>query len=249
MGILKVNKLQNINGEDVLDGTSGKLVLPPGTTTKPPITFTASTSVTTPVAGSIEYNGRSFYTTPDTTSGRAFNDEGHLYALASDRTIISTVVANTYYSVFGVGLPVAANSAYLVDIVCGLRTGATSHTISFRFGGTATYTDCQYRTEFTNLALSTGTTAPGTPTAAVTLMFAANPNTTVTNAVISPASTLASKFFRVHGIITTTSGGTIDPEISFSANPTGTNAVTRLSYIKLNPIGTSTGTLIAGNWS
>jgi len=249
MGILKVNNLQNIDGQEILSGTSGRMVLPEGTTTLPPLTFTASTSVTTPVAGAIEYNGRSFYTTPDTTSGKAFNDESHLYSLSSDRTIISTVVANTYYSMFGVGLPVAANSAYMVDIVCGLRTGATSHTISFRFGGTSTYTDCQYRTEFTNLALSTGAAAPGTPTAATTLMFTANPNTTVTTAVISPASTLVSKFFRIHGIITTTSGGTVDPQISFSANPTGTNAVTRLSYIKLNPVGTSTGTLIAGNWS
>jgi hypothetical protein len=248
MGILKVNKLQNINGEDVLDGTSGRLVLPPGTTTKPPLTFTASTSVTTPVAGSIEYNGRSFYTTPDAISGKAFNDEGHFYALDADRTIIATVVAGTDYSIFGVGIPVAPDSAYLVDIVCGLRTGATSHNIAFRFGGNATYTDCQFRTEFTNLALSTGSAAAGTPTAAVTLMFTANPALRA-NAIISPASTLVSKFFRVHGVITTSSGGTIDPQISFSANPTGTNAVTRLSYIKLNPIGTSTGTLVAGNWS
>jgi len=248
MSIFRVNKVQSVDGSEIFDGTSGRMVLPAGTETNPPIKFTAASSTNSIIPGAIEYNGRSFYTTPDAFSGKAFNDEGHFYALDADTVIVPTIVANTEYPIFGVGLTVAPDSAYLVDIVVGLRTGATSHNIGFNFGGTASYSDCQYRTEFTNLALSTGTSAPGTPTAATTLMFVSNPIVRA-NSIISPASTLVSKFFRVHGIITTSSGGTIVPQISFSANPTGSNQVTRLSYVKLNPIGTSQGVLQAGNWS
>jgi hypothetical protein len=227
--------------------TDGTMKLEAGSTTRPPLVFQAGPSLTTPQAGAIEYNGKGFYTTPDAVAGKAFNVSEHMYALAADTTITATVVPNTWYPAFGVGLEVGSDMSYVVDILIGLRTGATSHTVAFHFGGTATFTDIQYRTEFTNLALSTGAAVAGTPTAAVTLAFVGNPALPA-NGVISPASTLVSKFLRVHGIITVGSGGTIVPEIAFSANPTGTNQTTRLSYVKLNSVGTSTGALVAGNW-
>lgn len=247
MSTLRVNTLQNAAGNPVANLTSGTIVLEAGSTTRAPIIFQAGNSLTTPAAGSLEYNGRLFSTTPDATSGRAFNVAEHLYALSADTTIAGTIVANDWYPAFGVGLSVASDSSYIFDILIGMRTGVTSHIVSFRIGGTATIAECQYRTEFTNLLLSTGAAAPGTPTAAGTLCFVGNPELAA-NGRISPASTLASKFFRVHGVLTVSSAGTITPEIAFSANPTGTNQVTRLSYVKLNAVGTSTGTLIAGNW-
>jgi hypothetical protein len=228
-------------------GSVSFLEVGPGDSSNPPIIFKEATTTTNPVAGAIEYNGISFLTTPNTTSGRAFNDESHLYVQDSDRTLIATVVANTFYSAFGTGIPVESNSSYIVDLLIGMRTGATSHTVSFNFGGTATFSDLQYRTEFTNIAISTGAAGAGTPTAAVTLMFTGNP-TTPQNGVISPASTIVSKFFRVHGVVTVGTGGTIIPQIAFSANPTGTNQTTKYSYFKLNAIGRTTGSLNAGNW-
>jgi len=248
MSTLSTNNITNTDDTPIASFDSDTMLLAPGSATRPPIVFQAGPSLDTPQAGAVEYNGVTFYTTPDAISGKAFNASQHFYSLAADRTLIATVVASTFYSAFGVGLPVAANSKYVVDILIGMRTGTTSHTVSFRFGGTATFGNCQYRTEFTNLALSTGAAAPGTPTAAGTLMFTSNP-ATAANAVISPASVLATKFFRIHGIISVTTGGTINPQIAFSANPGGTNQVTRLSYVALNAIGTSDGNLIAGNWA
>lgn len=248
MSTLRTNNISSAAGTPIASMTDGTLKLEPGSNMRPPMVFQAGPSLTTPQAGAIEYNGKGFYTTPDAVAGKAFNVSEHMYALAADTTITATPVANTWYPAFGVGLNVASDSSYVVDILIGLRTGATSHTVAFHFGGTATFSDIQYRTEFTNLALSTGAAAAGTPTAAVTLAFVGNPALPA-NGVISPASTLVSKFLRVHGIITVGSGGKIVPEIAFSANPTGTNQVTRLSYVKLNSVGTSTGTLIAGNWS
>jgi hypothetical protein len=228
--------------------SSGTMVFPPGSASRAPLRLTAGPGLTTPAAGSIEYNGTTFSTTSDAISGRAFNDDSLMYALYADRTIIATVVANTFYPILGQGISLPGNSAYLFDIVVGLRTGATSHTVSFSFAGTATYNFLQYRTEFTNLALSTGAAGPGTPLASVTLMFVGNP-TSHANGIISPASTLVSKFFRVHGLLETSSTGTCIPSISFSANPTGTNQVTRLSYARFNSFGTFSGDLKSGNWS
>jgi hypothetical protein len=208
----------------------------------------AGSLLTSPQAGAVEYSGTIFYNTPDATAGEAINTSEHFYALGADRTLVATVVAGTFYSAFGVGLPVAATTAYVFDILVGMRTGATSHTVSFHWGGTAVLGDCNFRTEFTNLALSTGAAAAGTPTAPVSLQFTGNP-ALATNGVISPASTIVSKFFRVSGILTVTTAGTLIPEVAFSANPTGTNQITRLSYVRLAPVGVSTGNVVVGNWA
>lgn len=252
MSQIKVSSVQNLSGTTVLDvsgGTANLAALTAGTTAKAPLTFTAGNILTTPADGSIEYNStnKQFYVTGDATTGQAFMDESYYYALASDRTIVATVVGTTFYSMFGVGLPVNPGT-YFVDIGAGLKTGTTSHTVSVAFGGTATYGSVQFRTEFTNLALSTGAAGPGTPTAAVTLMFVGNPNSTA-NGVISPASTLASKFFQVRGIVVVTGAGTINPQIGFSANPTGTNQTTALSYVRISPLGSTTLPVSAGLWA
>jgi hypothetical protein len=248
MSTIKVNKLSNVSGQQIADASSGTLTFDAGSASRAPIRLVSGTSLTTAVAGSVEYNGSTFLTTSHATSGRAVNDDSLFYGLDADRTLIATVVANTFYDIFGVGISLPASSAYLFDILVGLRTGATSHTVSFAFGGTAGIDKTQFRTEFTNALVSTGTAAPATPNSSVEVFFTANPNSAA-NGVISPASTGATKFFRVHGMIETSTAGTIKPQIAFSANPTGTNQTTRLSYARFNALGSYSGDLISGNWS
>lgn len=248
MSTIKVNKVQNVNGSEIFDGSTGAMILPAGTSLQAPLQMQAGPTATNPVAGSIEYNGNSFITTSDATSGKAFLDESLMYTNSTDRTVVTTVVAATFYSIFGVGLNVSAGSVYLFDVMFGVRTGITSHTVSFNFGGTATYSSMQYRTEFTNVALSTGLAAPAAPTSAITSMFTANPNT-VANGVISAASVTTSKFARVHGLMQVSTTGTIVPQIGFSANPTGTNQITARSYARFNSLGTFSGEPTIGNWT
>jgi hypothetical protein len=248
MSLIRVNELNNLNDQTIFTATSGTLVFPAGSTSRAPLRLTAGPSLTTPVAGSLEFNGNTFLTTSSDVSGREFNDSSLFYALDSNRTIEGTVVAGTFYDAFGVGIAVPINATYVFDIVIGLLTGATSHTVSFGFGGTAVANRLQYRTEFTNILLSTGTAVANTPTSAVTSMFTANP-TSVANGVISPASTSVSKFLRVHGTIEISAAGVLSPQLGFSANPTGTNRVTRFSYARFNSIGAFSGDLVAGNWS
>lgn len=250
MSNLRVNVVQNLNGSNLFDGTTGSIVLPAGTTSIAPLQFTAGSLLTTEVGGAVEYTGRNHYFTPSATPGQGFNDISHYYMLNSDRTIIATVVGTTFYSMFGVGLPVSANTTYMFELLAGLKTGTTSHTVSFTMGGTATYgAQNLYTTDFHPLALSTGLAAPGTPTAMVSLTFNGSVPVTTANAVISAASVLASKAFRARGVIEVTGAGTIDPQVGFSANPTGTNQVARYSYIKLTPIGNNSTDISAGNWA
>ncbi len=251
MSVIRVNQLKNLDDQEIFTTTSGTLVLPAGTTSRAPLRFTAGPGLTTPVAGSLEFNGNTFLTTSNATSGRAFNDDSLFYSLDADRTIVDPVVANTFYSAFGVGISLPAGSAYVFDILLGIRTAVTTvHTVSFNFGGSAGIDKLQYRTEFTNLLLSTGAAAPGTSIAPLTLMFVGNPNSATNGAVTTATGQLASKFLRIHGIIEISTAGSLIPQIAFSANPGATpNQITRLSYIRLNSIGASSGDLIAGNWS
>ena len=248
MSVIRVNQLKNLDDEVIFTGTDGTLVLPAGSTSRAPMQFTAGPGLTTPVAGSLEFNGNTFLTTSNATSGRAFNDDSLLYGLDADRTIVATVVAGTFYDIFGFGISVPAGGSYIFDILVGLRTGATSHTVSFAFGGTAVIDKTQFRTEFTNALVSTGVAVPAAPASSVEVFFTGNP-TTAANGVISAASTGVTKFFRVHGMVEILTGGVLRPQIAFSANPTGTNQVTRLSYARFNSIGTYSGDLISGNWS
>ena len=249
MSTVRTSNFENLSGQNIFDASSGTLALSAGTTSRAPLRFNPGPSLSSPVAGSIEYNGNTFLTTSSAVSGKAFNDDSLFYGLDADRTIVGTVAPTTFYDIFGVGITLPADGSYLFDINVGLRTGATGHQIAFGFGGTAVISKIQYTSEFLNLAVSTGSTTPSTAISAVDSTFVGNPNS-VANGYISPSGmNTTTKSFRVSGLIEIGTQGTLRPQIGFSANPTGTNQVTRLSYIRLNSLGTIDGDLIAGNWS
>ena len=248
MSVIRVNQLKNLDDELILTATDGTLVLPAGSASIAPLKFTTGTKLTTAVAGTVEYSGGVFLTTANATSGQALNDDSYYFVLDADRTINAAPVANTFYDIFGYGLATSAGSTYSFDILVGLRTGATSHTVSFAFGGTAVIDKTQFRAQFTNALVSTGAVAAAAPASSTDVFFTANPNSAATG-VISPASTGASKFFRVEGMVEILTAGILRPQIAFSANPTGTNQVTRLSYARFNSIGSYTGDALVGNWS
>lgn len=185
---------------------------------------------------------------PSSTSGTSLVDSEYIYTLNADRTIVGTVVGATFYSMFGIGLSVPTGT-YRFNIFGLMSTGTTSHTVSVQMGGTAVIQDIQFYVDFLNVATSTGITTPSTPTATTRTAFNANPNSTA-NGVISGASVTASKSFNINGVVRISGSGTLNPQIGFSANPTGTNAMAKGSYISITPIGTSISTNISyGTWA
>lgn len=150
---------------------------------------------------------------------RRWTVEGSHFGISSD---------NTVQSMFGkeTAVPVGI---WEVFIWAGLNTGTTSHTVAIGVGGTAAWTanTCTFESSFQNKASNNTPTAPTNKW-----------NLSMTNGtplVISAASTTASKFLVVRAIIPVTTAGTLIPQLQFSAAPTGTNQVTRGSYVEVRP--------------
>lgn len=152
-------------------------------------------------------------------------------------TPVSLASATGNQSVFGKSFTAAAATTYLFDGLIFLATGTTSHTVSFNFGGTATYTSAAFYVDFLNVAVG------GTPTSSVATFWNAN-----TGGVVSPASTVATKAFWVRGSLRINGAGTVIPQIAFSVAPTGTNQTSTNSYLSMVPIGSNTFTSI-GSWA
>lgn len=152
-------------------------------------------------------------------------------------TPIALTSSTTAQSVFGKSFTAAAATTYLFEGFVYLATGTVSHTVTFNFGGTATYTSAAFYAEFLNVA------AGGTPTSPVSTFW-----TSQTGGVISPASTVASKAFWVKGALRINTGGTVIPQITFSAAPGGTNQTSTNSFFSMIPIGSNTFGSI-GSWA
>ena len=116
------------------------------------------------------------------------------------------------------------------------NTGTTTHTTAFGLGGTATFTSIAY-------------TAHATSSAADTL---ATPQTrhvaTASAAVLTATSTAATTNIVVDGTMRINAAGTIIPQVTFSAGPTGTCETAIDSYFELEPVGSNTVAAV-GPWA
>lgn len=117
-----------------------------------------------------------------------------------------------------------------------LNTGATSHTTAFGLGGTATFAECRY----SSLALSSADLTLGTPQ-----MRRVTSNSA---AVLTAASTEVRTDLLIEGTMRISAAGTIIPQITFSAGPTGTCEVTIGSFFEIVPIGSDTEVAV-GPWA
>jgi hypothetical protein len=148
---------------------------------------------------------------------------------ATSATAIFTAAQDTFAA--------EASTTYLMEMYLSLTTGATSHTTSLVFGGTATLTSISY----TSNAVSA---AAGTLTAIQSIEGEA-----ATAVVITAASTAVRTKVQVKGSVQINAAGTFIPQILFSADPTGTLSVNIGSYCLLVPIGSKTVVNSGERWS
>jgi hypothetical protein len=207
-----------------------------GTATLAPLQLTSGTNLTSASAGAVEYDGVSFYATPSSGTGRTVVDTFGYYAVgATPRSLSSATGAQ---SAFGVGYTVQGSTAYQFEIVLTLTMGTTtSRTTGFNFGGTATLTS-GFLTAVTVVNATGASTAP-------TMAFTTTPGT---NLVLNSSSTTAGLTTRITGVLRVNAGGTIIPQVAFSAAPGGTNTVNTNSFMFIRPIGTNTATSV-GAWA
>lgn len=130
-------------------------------------------------------------------------------------------------------ITLAAATTYMFRGLIKLNTGATSHTTSLGFS-TSISADSFGYTAWTVSA------AAGTPTAPLMTRVS-----TAGATVITAASTATSTDIYVEGFVRVVTAGTLTPQVTFSAGPTGTCEVAQDSYFEFIPVGsrfvTSTG--------
>ena len=100
-----------------------------GTAAQAPLTFTSGTNLTTPAAGSVEYDGVASYATNDTTSGRGLVPVEQKFRLTAAGGTISTI-ANYFGTTSNISL--VSGAEYEIEIVCWfLCTSAGAVTWTF----------------------------------------------------------------------------------------------------------------------
>lgn len=210
------------------------------------VNFSAGTKdvfCTIPGRSLLEPNGGLLFNTK--TAGQNFLIEGSAISiLAADFTGGNVTTAQPFFPTGQDTFTLEAGTAYIIEgYLSTLRTaGATSHTTSVLFGGTATYTmaryscDCRY-----------GARAAATPVRPYTAEYKGTAPSTA-QVVQLAATTVNSKTFNFNGVLVVNAAGTCIPQFQYSAAPGGAPVVERGSYFKFTPIGPAATTQI-GAWA
>jgi hypothetical protein len=215
-------------------------VLPAGTTAQPPLKQTAGTLTTTPEAGALEYDGAVHHSS-FAASQRGISPSMQIVTVAPGAKTSLTNNITTAQNIFASandGLTVVGATTYRFRARIALNTGNTSHTTAFGIGlVTATLTSINYTSTATSSAADT--------------LAAAQIRRVVSNAsaaVLTAASTAVQTEILLEGIMRVNAAGSIFPQITFSAGPTGTCEVDVDSFFELWPIGSNT-VVSEGPWA
>ena len=199
-----------------------------------------SDTLTSPAAaGQIEYSSPIFAATPIGTQ-RGIVPTQQYYRLDSAYAGSNATGAQ---SLFGVGVTLSSSTVYEFEMVFVLSktAGATSHTISTGFGGTATVNNIFYEL----IGVSTGT-----PSAVVAPdVFNSSATTSATTMSVALTSTTLSFRVLIKGTVSINAGGTFIPQYTLSAAPGGAYSTIAGSFIRINPLSASGAATNVGTWS
>ena len=224
--------------------TNKSVALAAGTTTVAPFNLTSGTNLTTATAGAIEYDGKVFYGTPQSTQ-RGVIPGMQYYQLNSSYLGANTTASQ---SVFGFGVTLSASTVYAFEALYYLtRSGATggNHTVGFGFSLTngASISNILY-----NAIGYSSTGGINSSTSLISQYLA----TAITNVPYSPAFSTSPSYIyaSLKGTVSITSGGTFTPQYTLTGTAPGSgyNTVSG-SYFLIYPIGASGSNVNVGTWA
>jgi hypothetical protein len=206
------------------------------------LNFTSTTLASPAVAGSMEYDGKALYMTPQGTQ-RGVVPGKQLFRL--DANFVGSNV-NTAQSILGVGLTLSSSTVYAFEglYVFSRTAGTTSHSFSLLFGGTATLNNISYLMQ-----------RVGSPTGNLTDVGAVNTITaffqTASASAFASGVTSATTTFIVNikGTVSANVGGTFIPQYILSAAPGGAYSTVAGSHFIIYPIGASGANVSVGTWA
>lgn len=192
-----------------------------GTTTIPPVQFTSGTNLTSPAAGTMEYDGTSAYFTSDTTHGRGYIPSTQTFRLTGAGSIINATIANFFGATSNI--PLVANAFYEIDIYMLALRGNSAGTATITLTNSAAPTQMVVDYEQSPLA---GISAPPGSVAALTSIYFRGTTTTTTAAYAFTTGTLAANanhYFRLKLLLRNGAGTSL--KIQMTAGAT-TNSMT-----------------------
>lgn len=216
--------------------TGGSINLPAGTTTLPPLDFTAGTNLTTAVSGAMEYDGKVQYFTPQGTQ-RGIVPGMQFYRLNAGYDFTS---GTTSVAMYGVGVTLSSSTVYAFEGLFALyRATSTTATSRLNFAGTATLNNILYQTS--------SVFDPGTIP-----LVDSNNNIAIINTAAVTAFTISASVNTItafiSGTVSVNAGGTFIPQYSQSVSG-GTTTNQAGSYFRIYPIGAAGSNTSVGTWA
>ena len=208
-----------------------------GDASNAPIVLTSGTNLTTAVGGAIEYDGKVIY--GSTGTGRGAIATQMISIATSVKALTNGTAAQSIFASTSDIISLAASTTYRFEAEYKITTGTTSRLISIGFATTGATAPTMF---FTTLAtsLATGSSAVRTQDSNHFITPAGG------NAVSSSSVTYTT--ISVRGVIITSTSCTVNPQLTFSAAPGGTNQTEIGSYIILTPVGSNTVASV-GPWA
>ena len=200
-------------------------------------------SLGTATAGTLEYDGKVPYFTPQGTQ-RGLIPGMQFYRLETNTTGNNVTTPQSWFN-GSANLAVTLSSSTIYNFEAFLfmyRTGAaTTHTVSSAFGGTSTINNIVYH--ITNVGSSS---APPQYDSGVAGGFsystAASPFTTTT-------TTTVYRSLRMTGSVSINTGGTFIPQYVLSAAPGSGYTLNAGSYFLIYPVGVAGSNTSIGTWA
>jgi hypothetical protein len=204
-----------------------------------PLKFTSGTNLASAEAGSVEYDGKVFYSTP-IGSSRGVSPSEYFIALTSNHTGNNdALVQNVFDNPTNGTINLSASTSYMFEGQYSISsTGGASVNLGTLFGGGATITSIAYTT------ITSKSTLPAVQSAVRTSFV-----TTAGNTIVTPTDANNDYItVIIKGIVRINAAGTFIPQFKFSGAPGAVPVVAANSYFKIHPIGTNIVNSI-GNWN
>ena len=203
-----------------------------GTTAIAPLNIPVGVMKTTPATGDVLRGADGVFTGCVASLENGVIPSTQYSVVASDFTLSAALGVQSCFPTTGDVWTLAGSTLYEVEGSYTITTGTTTTkttAMAFALGGSASINYINLQVNGYNSVPNTVATAQGT-----TAM------TQVASTVITATATTAGVQFFFKGVISMNVGGTVTPQINFSANPGGTNLMKAGSYIRFTKLGANT---------
>ena len=233
----------NVVGNGIFSGSVGiattnptaRLHIGVGTAGRAPLKFSAGTNLSTPEAGTIEYDGRTFYSTKAAGSRGVIPSEQFVVLSGIHTLGVQTAAQPLFDGDAGPtgGVLYVENGTYFFECAFHLESmDGGNNSFGFALGGDATITQGWHSLAYKSNTLQTPS-SPG-------ITWNTGPNTTLVSNSIGDNCTAYIK-----GTVRVTVAGTLIPQVSLTAAAAA--IVQPNSYFKISPVGSATTTYV-GHW-